>query len=149
MKKALSIARALALVGLLATTTTTLAAATPEQPAPHPQTLSGTTYLNGGIGKEEKEAMRGMAAEYPLRITYSQRDNGELLANVPTAIFDAQGKCVFELSDAGPMLFVKLPEGKYQVRATFEGLSQVRQVELSGSNGRNLYFHWKGPPRTW
>lgn len=126
-----------------------LAAAAREQFAPQPQTLNGTTYVNGGIGKEEKAAMRGMAGEYPLRITFSQRDSGELLANVPITIFDAQGKSVFELSDAGPMLFVKLPQGKYQVRAIFEGLSQVRQVELSGSTGRNLYFHWKGPPRTW
>lgn len=126
-----------------------LAAAAREQFAPQPQTLNGTTYVNGGIGKEEKAAMRGMAAEYTLRITFSQRDNGELLANVPVAILDAKGNAVFELSNAGPMLFVKLPRGQYQVSATFEGLRQSRHVDISGSSGKNLYFHWKGPPRTW
>jgi hypothetical protein len=47
--------------------------------------------LNGGIGKEEKAEMRSMAADYSPRITFSQRDNGELLADVPAAIGDARG----------------------------------------------------------
>ena len=133
--------------GLLAMTAVAIGA--PQTFVPLPQTINGTTYVNGGIGKEEKAAMRDLAEQYRLRITFSQRDNGELLANVPIAIFDAQGKVVFELATAGPMLFVKLPAAKYQVRATFQGLSEVRQVDLSGSNGKNLYFHWKGPPRSW
>lgn len=126
-----------------------VAPAAPALLPPQAQTINGTTYVNGGVGKEEKDAMRSMAAEYPLRITFSQRDNGELLADVPVAIVDAHGNRVFELPDAGPMLFVKLPPGKYEVSATFEGERQLRPVQLPGAHDGDVYFHWKGPPRTW
>lgn len=109
--------------------------------------INATTYLNGGIGREEEAAMRRMAGDYPLRMTFSERKDGEFLAGVPVVIVDGHGKQVFELSKAGPMLFVKLPNGKYKVSARFKGLTESQEVTLArkdGKNGKDLYFHWKG-----
>ncbi|MEO8037650.1 MAG: carboxypeptidase regulatory-like domain-containing protein [Betaproteobacteria bacterium] len=111
-----------------------------------PRTVHGTTYLNGGVGKEEESAMHRMAKEYPLRITFSERKNDEFVVDVPVTIYDAHGKTVFELPKAGPMLYVKLPEGKYKVRARYEGRVESRTVDLAGAGGKNLYFHWTDKP---
>ena len=106
--------------------------------------INATTYLNGGVGREEVAAMRRMSGDYPLRMTFSERKDGEFLADVPVVIVDGHGKQVFELSKAGPMLFVKLPNGKYKVSARFKGLTESQEVTLAGKDGRDLYFHWKG-----
>ncbi len=108
------------------------------------ETFVVTTYMNGGVGNDEERMMHRVAHEFPLRLTFSERKDGEFIANVPVVIFDAKGNPVFELPNAGPMLYVILPNGKYKVSARFKGLTESQEVELSGKEGRDLYFHWKG-----
>ena len=109
------------------------------------QTSMGTTYLNGGVGDEETEAMRRVAKDYPLRMTFSERD-GEFIADVSVTITDAKGNSVFELPNAGPQLYVKLPSGKYNISASFKGKTQSRKVLVSRKGGKDIQFHWKGAP---
>lgn len=111
------------------------------------ETITATTYLNGGIGKDEADAMRRIAKEFPLRITFSERKDGEFIVDVPVVIADARGNPIFELSKAGPMLYVMLPNGKYKVSARFKGLTESQEVMLAGKEGKDLYFHWKGMPK--
>ena len=68
------------------------------------ETITATTYVNGGIGEGEQAAMRRIAKEFPLRITFSAEKDGEFVADVPIVITDARGNPVFELSKAGPLL---------------------------------------------
>lgn len=111
------------------------------------ETVTATTYLNGGVGKDEEAAMRRVAKEFPLRMAFSERKDGEFLADVPVVIADARGNPVFELPNAGPMLYVMLPDGKYKVSARFKGLTESQDVTLTGKGGKDLYFHWKGAPK--
>lgn len=108
------------------------------------ETFVVTTYMNGGVGNDEERMMRRIAHEFPLHLTFSERKDGEFIANVPVVIFDAKGNPVFELPNAGPMLYVMLPEGKYKVSARFKGMTESQEVDLKGKEGRDLYFHWKG-----
>ena len=108
------------------------------------KTISATTYANGGVGKGEEAAMRRMAKEFPLRMTFSERKDGEFIADVPVVIADARGNPVFELSRAGPMLDVTLPNGQYKVSARFKGLTESQEITLAAKDGKDLYFHWKG-----
>jgi hypothetical protein len=108
------------------------------------ETVTATTYLNGGIGTTEADAMQRMAKEFPLRLTFSERKDGEFIADVPVVISDARGNPVFELPKAGPQLYVMLPNGKYKVSARFNGLTESQDVTLAGKEGKDLNFHWKG-----
>ncbi len=108
------------------------------------ETFVVTTYMNGGVGSDEEKLMHRIAHEFPLRLTFSERKDGEYIADVPVVIFDARGNPVFELPNAGPMLYVMLPDGKYKISARFKGMTESQEVELSGKQGRDLYFHWKG-----
>jgi len=111
------------------------------------ETFTATTYLNGGVGKDEVATMRRLAKEFPLRITFSERKDGEFVTDVPVVISDARGNPVLELPKAGPMLFVMLPNGKYKVSSRFKGLTESQEVTLSGKEGKELFFHWKGMPK--
>lgn len=108
------------------------------------ETIAVTTYLNGGVGKDEQEFMHRMAKEFPLRLTFSERKDGEFIVNVPVVISDAKGNPIFELPKAGPMLYVMLPNGKYKVSARFKGLTETQEVNITNKVGADLYFHWQG-----
>jgi hypothetical protein len=126
-------------------------AAHAQKPAVKPAVVKADsakmTFLNGGFGKEERNAMYRIEKAYPLRMTLSERKDGELIADVPVVISDAMGNQVFELHNAGPILFVKLPKGKYKVSARFGGLTESQEAVLDGKHGENLYFHWKRRPK--
>jgi len=111
------------------------------------ETITATTYLNGGVGKDQWAAMCRISVEFPLRIVFSEHSDGEFLTDIPVVISDVQGNSIFELQKAGPILFVMLPNGTYRVSAHFEGLTKSHQVTLTGKEGKDISFHWKGTPR--
>lgn len=100
------------------------------------ETVRATTYVNGGIGKDEQATIHRVAKEFPLRMTFSEWKDGEFIADVPVVITDVRGNPVFELSKAGPMLYVVLPNGKYKVSATFKGLTESQEVMPVRIHGR-------------
>ena len=106
------------------------------------ETATVTPYLNGGVGKDEADAMRQVAKNYPLRITFAQgADNEFTMADV--AILDASGTPVFELPHAGPLLYVALPEGRYTVVARNQDLTKTQRVTLGDASGRDVVFDWR------
>lgn len=108
------------------------------------QTVTTSTYLNGGIGVDEQAAMHRVVNAFPLRMSFSEREDGEFLADIPMMISDSNGNSVFELRKAGPMLYVALPPGRYKVTARFGGVTQTQGVTLAGNDGKDLHFHWGG-----
>lgn len=108
------------------------------------QTVSVTTYLNGGIGKDEAATMRRIAGGFPLRLAFSERQDDEFLADIPVFIADARGNPIFALPKAGPMLFVMLPDGRYRVSARFRGLTESHWVTIAAKSPQDVFFHWKG-----
>lgn len=110
------------------------------------ETVAVTTYLNGGVGKDEQEFMHRVAKDFPLRLTFSERKDGEYILDVPVVISNEKGNPIFELPKAGPMLYVMLPNGKYKISARFKGLTETQTVNITDKAGADLYFHWQGTP---
>jgi hypothetical protein len=144
MKFQKSAIAALASLGLL----NALAPIARAQEAVVAETVRVTHFLNGGIGQDEQARMKRLASEFPLRMTFSERKDGEFLADIPVLITDARGNPVFDLPHAGPMLDVALPPGKYKVSARFNGLTESQEVTVGGKEGKDLYFHWRGEPKS-
>ena len=101
-----------------------------------------TNYVNGGIGDEGMARMHSIANEYPLHIIFSEGKDGAFLADIPVTILDRHHKAVVELPDAGPLLYVRLPKGKYTVNAEHHGVKQSRSVTLDGKHAKSLIMHW-------
>jgi hypothetical protein len=106
------------------------------------QTVTTSAYLNGGIGADEQATMRSVAKEFPLRIMFSEGKDGEFLADIPLVILDSGGNAVLALPAAGPMLYVMLPQGRYQVSARFKGVTRTQRVTLAGGHGKDLLLNW-------
>jgi len=105
------------------------------------ETGNGTRYLSGGVSEEERQVMRELARSFPLRIT-SAEPPGHLVPGIDVAITDSRGRPVMELADAGPVVYVMLPNGKYKVSLRNGGQIETRQVSVAVGKQQELAVFW-------
>lgn len=104
----------------------------------------GIPYLSGGIGSDERAAMRSRSKEFNLHMMFSERKDDALVAGARITIADARGVKVFDLADAGPVLWTHMARGTYRVHATLNGRSQNQTVVVTDRAPAQVYFHWAG-----
>ncbi|EJM86221.1 MULTISPECIES: hypothetical protein [Pseudomonas] len=108
-----------------------------------PQEQNGITYLSGGIGLDESKAIQ-QTAGYNLHMTFSVGAENKYIPDVDVVIQKAQGQTVLTLNEAGPLVYVQLPPGKYTVVATRHGEVRRDSADVGSGPARNLVFHWAG-----
>jgi len=109
---------------------------------PQAKTENGITYMSGGVGKPEANAMREEARHYPLSMVFSAAKDNEFLAAVQVTIKHQSGKEMLRAVSDGPIMLVKLPAGKYTVAAEAHGKTLRRTVQVPARGDRQLSFHW-------
>ena len=109
---------------------------------PQPRTEGVVTYMSGGAGKAESAAMNVEAKHYPLSLFFSSGNGSEYLADVHVTIKDRTGKDVLSAVSEGPVMLVKIPEGKYTVVADANGKALHDTVKITATNRERLSFHW-------
>lgn len=116
--------------------------------APPAQTQNGIEYVTGGIGAPEAEAMKALAPQYPLALTFAKRSEGHevFLAAVAVVIRDAAGATVLEVNADGPYLFARLAPGTYTVSATYHGKEMSKRVSVSETGSTAIALVWAADP---
>lgn len=105
------------------------------------QDQNGVVYLSGGIGEDEAKAIQ-QATGYNLHMTFSVGVENKYVPDVDVVIHNAQGQTLLTLTQAGPLVYVQLPPGKYTVTATREGEARRDTTDVASGTARNLVFHW-------
>ncbi|SDD16186.1 hypothetical protein [Paraburkholderia lycopersici] len=100
---------------------------------------NGVAYITGGVGSDEAAALRGVAAQYSLRLTFVMQD-GQFLSDVDVEIVGPSGASVLKTRTLGPFLYVSLPAGRYQIAAYAAGTRQTRVVLVGARQGANVQF---------
>jgi hypothetical protein len=114
----------------------TAAAHADEGSLPPERSQGSVTYVSGGIGKDEADAMKQAASRYSLAIEMASpaSPRAEYVADVKIDIRDQRGATVLSTTSDGPMLLAKLPPGRYTINASKNGTSQQRNIVV-GSSG--------------
>jgi hypothetical protein len=107
------------------------------------QEQNGIAYLSGGIGEDEAKAIQ-QTTGYNLHMTFSVGAENEYIPDVDVVIQNAKGQSVLALTQAGPLVYVQLPPGKYTVVATRAGETRRDTADVGAGTARNLVFHWSG-----
>ncbi|MFK3739788.1 hypothetical protein [Massilia sp. TN1-12] len=130
--------RTLAAAAILAACLATV----PAVQAAGPQQQNGITYINGGVGQDEQNAMRALRADYNLLLTFATKQSGAFRSDVQLDIMDAKGTTLLSVPNTGPMFYAKLPAGTYRISAAAEGKTFKRTVKV-GNAPREMTLHWE------
>ncbi|MGB6008268.1 carboxypeptidase regulatory-like domain-containing protein [Castellaniella sp.] len=109
------------------------------------QHQGSVAYVSGGIGIDESTSFKEAMAKFPLSMTFDQmaQGKGDYVADVKVAIADAHGKPVLDTTAQGPYLLARLPDGRYQVKATYQQQTETRDVTIAGKGSKHLVFSWR------
>lgn len=100
-------------------------------------TENGITYVCGGIGQTEAQALKKAASKYDVMMTFAA-SNGAYLADVGVDIANAQGKSVLAATCDGPIMLVNFPEdGRYVIAAEAGGRTLKRTAQVRGTGNVN------------
>jgi hypothetical protein len=99
------------------------------------------SYLSGGIGEEEREALRQMDREYNVKLIFAAKE-GVYLSDVDVTIEDGRGRKVLETVSDGPWFYAKLPPGKYNVVAQVRDQTHKRVIEVGQQKQAQFQFVW-------
>ena len=112
-------------------------------PATHKQ--GDITYITGGVGQTEADAIKHVAKYYPLELEFllKAKPKDEYLADVKVRIKDAHDKMVLNVTADGPFLLAKMHAGKYTVSAERNGTIEHRQIEIAAKEHRRVVFEWQ------
>jgi hypothetical protein len=109
---------------------------------PEVQTYHGIPYLSGGFGLEERAELKAIGKTDNLELSFALQ-NKDYMGGAEVLIKDQNGTEVLEAASEGPLLFAKLPEGVYIVRATAMGKTLEQTVHVPSKGQARLYFAWK------
>ncbi|CAG9180799.1 carboxypeptidase regulatory-like domain-containing protein [Cupriavidus pinatubonensis] len=112
---------------------------------PATQHVGPVTFVSGGVGLDESQALKEAMHNYPLVLEFAGRtsDGNKYLADVPVRIFDAHGKAILETSARGPFLLVSLPAGRYTVAASYGEKTEQRSVNVLPNGHVHQLFLWQ------
>ena len=118
-----------------------LAADSGVPPLIQPVTQGDITYVSGGFGMDERQALNDAARDYNLKLVFAEKGSGAYVADVKLAIADAKGRTILEAVSEGPWFLVKLMPGRYKVTAEALGQSLTQQVRV-GSRLTTRHLYW-------
>jgi hypothetical protein len=108
---------------------------------PQPVQQGSVTYLTGGFGLDERDAMKADAHDYNLAITNADRA-GAFTAGTSLTIRAKSGSDVLNVASSGPLLYAKLPPGNYVMDATNDGVHRTRDVTVPASGSVEIHLTW-------
>ncbi|HXQ24199.1 MAG TPA: hypothetical protein VN812_21130 [Candidatus Acidoferrales bacterium] len=108
---------------------------------PEVKTQDKVSYLTGGVGSDERAAIRSMAKQFNLEVAIATK-KGHFLGDGAVHIEDVQGHTVLQANMDGPLFYVQLEPGTYTVSISRDGKAQQRTVEVAGSGQKSVLFRW-------
>ncbi|MGH8550518.1 MAG: carboxypeptidase-like regulatory domain-containing protein [Methylococcales bacterium] len=117
----------------------------PDRYLPETHKQGEVTYIAGGIGQAEADAIKHAAKFYPLELEFllKAKPKDEYLADVNVRIKDTHDNIVLNVTSDGPFLLAKMPAGKYTVSAEQNGRVEHREIVIAAKEHRRIVFEWQ------
>ncbi len=113
-----------------------------EETALKPQTQGDISFISGGVGGDERDAMRAISKDYNLNLLFSLEVSGEYLRDVQVRIKDTSGKRLLETVADGPMFFAGLKPGRYDLSVEQNGHSIEKSIVIDAQYRTTLSMTW-------
>jgi uncharacterized membrane protein len=107
------------------------------------KTATGISFINGGISEEQADDIRRLAKHFSLQVLFSGGPAGGWLTDVNFTILDEKGKTVLNKKQSGPLIYINLPAGNYQIIGLYNSVKQSVHVKLSSDKQQRVILNWK------
>lgn len=112
-----------------------------ESTVVQPQAQGDITFVSGGVGLDEVDAMQALKPNYNLHLLFVL-SSGEYLSDIEVAIFDKKGNAYLQAQSLGPFMLVNLKPGSYYVKARLDEQIIQKKVTVTGHKATSLSFIW-------
>jgi hypothetical protein len=109
-------------------------------PALQAQQQGNITFVSGGAGDDDRDALKQVESQYNLRLLFAAR-NGDYLANVGVTLADTKGNTVLDTIADGPIFYAHVPPGRYRLTVSNQGQSQSHDITI-GAGAVSQDFYW-------
>ncbi len=105
----------------------------------------GISYITGGIGQGETDAILTEAKEWPVTLELSQIENGRgiWIAGATIKVLNAKKQVIFEALADGPYMLINLVPGDYVLEADYLGVIQKRMLAIKADSSQKMSLFWK------
>ncbi|MBU3620481.1 carboxypeptidase-like regulatory domain-containing protein [Polynucleobacter sp. CS-Odin-A6] len=112
---------------------------------PDTQYSQGISYVSGGVGEGESQAILDEAQRWPLLLELSQleRGRGVWIFGATIQILNTQNQIIFDAQANGPYILINLPVGNYQIAATYQGVVQKKSVNIKSTASHKINLFWQ------
>ena len=112
---------------------------------PDTQYSQGISYISGGVGEEESQAILTESKQCPLLLELSQLENGRgvWIFGAKIKVLNTKNQVIFDAQADGPYMLINLTAGQYQIEASYQGSIQKKSVLIQGSGPQKLAIFWK------
>lgn len=112
---------------------------------PDTQYSQGISYISGGVGEGESEAILTESKQWPLLLELSQLENGRgvWIFGAKIKVLNTKNQVIFDAQADGPYMLINLTAGQYQIEASYQGSIQKKSVLIQGSGPQKLAIFWK------
>jgi hypothetical protein len=113
---------------------------------PTTKTQGSISFITGGIGSDQSNAMFAAAKNWSVLIEMSQIDGsgrGAWIAGINVRILDSKQKTVLEAVSDGPLILLNAPAGQYEIEASYQGKVLKRSLTIKDKENQRVALFWR------
>ena len=104
-------------------------------------TEKGVSYVSGGVGDDERQALKAMSDRFNLKVLMVL-ETGHFVSDATVRVENSQGQTVLDTVADGPLLFAQLKPGSYVVTCTLGGKELQQTAHVTDRTQQHLLFSW-------
>ena len=111
---------------------------------PEVQIINNYSYIMGGIGEHEADAIQAVAKKWPLSIQFTEHleNYDSWVSGVELKIINSAGHTIFDERIDGPMFLANLPTGSYQLIGSYRGVTKKMMVKIMTNQSLQISMNW-------
>lgn len=119
-----------------------------QLPTPKAIQIGETSYISGGSCSDSVRQMKGIAKSFPLEIVLVEKEGNKevYIADVKVNIKDDKNNAILNVITEGAFLLVSPPNGKYEITAEYNLISQSKFVKINHKEHKRVVFLWGNKP---
>jgi hypothetical protein len=112
---------------------------------PNTKYSQGISYITGGVGQSEADAILAEAKEWPVVLELSQIENGRgiWIAGVSIKAMNTKKRLIFDALADGPYMLINFAPGDYVIEADYKGVTQKRILSIKADSSQKISLFWK------